>query len=151
MQSSIATVCKPSEPAIAVQTVNPDSTVLGHLIVQDTGDFAPCVYTRTDQTGIDYYTCISVATKKGNGYNGDCCKTQADCQDDCVKGKCNGPTKKATTTMKKAATIKTTVKPTVASTACRSDYRGKKKGNGLKNACCSTHLDYKECIQGKCT
>ncbi|KAI8365506.1 hypothetical protein EDC96DRAFT_428755, partial [Choanephora cucurbitarum] len=93
---------------------------------------------------------------RGDGYNGDCCKTQADCKEECIKGKCNGPkrvttksssTTKAPSTTKKNTTTKTTQTPSV----CKAGYRGKKKGNGIKGACCSTQKDCKEdCIKGKC-
>ncbi|KAI8387489.1 hypothetical protein BD560DRAFT_363104 [Blakeslea trispora] len=70
---------------------------------------------------------------KGNGYNGECCKDQSDCLDDCLSGKCNGP--------KKPATV-----------SCKSGYKGKKNGAGPKDACCTTQWDCKEdCVNGKCT
>ncbi|RCH79741.1 hypothetical protein CU098_004939 [Rhizopus stolonifer] len=36
-------------------------------------------------------TCANksvIYDKKNNGYKDDCCKTEAECRDDCVKGKC---------------------------------------------------------------
>ncbi|OBZ88037.1 hypothetical protein A0J61_03922 [Choanephora cucurbitarum] len=130
--------------------------------------------------------------KKGIGYNGDCCKTEADCKDECIKGKCTGPsrtttkstttnsttkkpitTKKSTTTTKpstkpstksattksattKSATTKstivtTTAKSTISPSVCTPGYQDKKKGDGPKDACCSTQLDCKEdCVKGRC-
>ncbi|KAI8352152.1 hypothetical protein EDC96DRAFT_518242 [Choanephora cucurbitarum] len=54
-----------------------------------------------------------------------------------------------TTTIKKSTTV--TKKPTQTPAACKSGYLGKKKGNGLKGACCTTSWDCKEeCIKGSC-
>ncbi|KAI8357809.1 hypothetical protein BD560DRAFT_406209 [Blakeslea trispora] len=98
------------------------------------------------------------AKKRGNGYNGDCCKTEADCMDECIKGKCNGPKKSTATIKKSTTTTATTKKPSTTTTikksttvtkkstqtpaACKSGYLGKKKGNGLKGACCTTSWDF---------
>ncbi|OBZ87154.1 hypothetical protein A0J61_04802 [Choanephora cucurbitarum] len=121
-------------------------------------------------------TCLSEETifgkKKGNGYSGDCCKTEADCKNDCVMGRCNGPkrattkaitvksntavsspiTKKAAiTTTTTKSTTKTTIKATKTPSVCRPGYLGKKNGKGSKGACCNTHWDCKEeCVKGSC-
>ncbi|OBZ81039.1 hypothetical protein A0J61_10912 [Choanephora cucurbitarum] len=125
----------------------------------------------TITTALPLPTCSNkdtiFAKKRGNGYYGDCCKTEADCMNECIKGKCNG-SKKSTTTIKKSTTTTTTTKkpsttttikksttvtkkPTQTPAACKSGYLGKKKGNGLKGACCTTSWDCKEeCIKGSC-
>ncbi|KAI8368839.1 hypothetical protein EDC96DRAFT_441146, partial [Choanephora cucurbitarum] len=90
--------------------------------------------------------------KRGNGMNGDCCKDQRDCVNQCIRGKCNGPvrgTKTTTTTAIKKTT--TTAKPTKISSACKAGFKGLKNGKGRKDACCTTHWDCKEeCVKGRC-
>ncbi|KAF1800472.1 hypothetical protein FB192DRAFT_1252154, partial [Mucor lusitanicus] len=78
--------------------------------------------------------------KNGKGTNGYCCYSDADCVDSCINGKCN----KANVTLKP----KTTSSP---SSACTPGSKGKKKGNGLKNYCCSNSADCRNsCVKGKC-
>jgi hypothetical protein len=80
---------------------------------------------------------------QGNGYNGACCQDQADCVDDCIAGTCNGPTGPG------SATTTTTSKPATAS--CIPGARGKKRGNGADDYCCSSSDDCLEtCRKGKC-
>ncbi|RCH96145.1 hypothetical protein CU098_011264, partial [Rhizopus stolonifer] len=130
-----------------------------YLVVAGSSAHVPCAWSGSspsDSSG--YFYCPPLPStvygqKKGNGYKEDCCKTEADCKDDCIKGKCNGPSRKTTTVKKTKTTATTTSKSaTPTSGACKSGYRGKKKGNGPKNACCSTERDCKEdCVKGKCT
>ena len=99
-------------------------------------------------------TSGSFGLENGDGYNGYCCKTQADCIDDCISGKCNGPSNpnKSTTTKTKTSTKKTTTKSTPTSTAsCIPGSRGKKRGDGKDGYCCSTSDDCLEtCRKGRC-
>lgn len=46
---------------------------------------------------------------KGDGYNGACCKNQADCQDDCISGVCNGPVNTKTTVTKTSTATSTAI------------------------------------------
>ncbi|KAI9247358.1 hypothetical protein BY458DRAFT_484152 [Sporodiniella umbellata] len=104
-------------------------------------------------------TCISGAYGLGNGdgYNGYCCKTQADCVDDCVSGKCNGPSNTKTTTATKTqttATTKTTTTKTSTPTTnpnCTSGSFGLGNGDGYNGYCCKDQSDcVDDCVSGKC-
>ncbi|OBZ86519.1 hypothetical protein A0J61_05432 [Choanephora cucurbitarum] len=90
--------------------------------------------------------------RKGRGYNGDCCKTQADCREQCIKGKCNGP--RNTTLMSPSSTMKSstsTSKHTGSSTSCTSGHYGLGLGDGPVGACCSSQWDCEEnCVKGRC-
>ncbi|KAI8080261.1 uncharacterized protein B0P05DRAFT_490636 [Gilbertella persicaria] len=92
----------------------------------------------------------------GDGYNGACCKDQSDCQDDCISGKCDGPKNPNSSSSSSnydciSGKCDGPSKPD-SSSSCKSGYRGKKKGNGPKNACCSTQWDCNDdCVQGRCT
>ncbi|CEG69863.1 hypothetical protein RMATCC62417_05859 [Rhizopus microsporus] len=97
-------------------------------------------------------TSGSFGLENGDGYNGYCCKTQADCVDDCISGKCNGPANPNKPTTTKTSTKKTTTKSTSTSTAsCIPGSRGKKRGDGKDGYCCSTSDDCLEtCRKGRC-
>ncbi|KAI8058933.1 uncharacterized protein B0P05DRAFT_591088 [Gilbertella persicaria] len=165
-------VCANTASPVIVYTNNYMDGMPAHIVVTDTGMSIPCVYQERNEDGHEYYTCAGVdvtttttvaittaipncsnkekifGKKKDNGYKGDCCKSQADCWEECINGKCNGPTKATTTT---ATTIKKTATSRKPTATCISDYKDKKKGNGPKNACCPTQWDCKEdCINGKC-
>ncbi|GAA5816692.1 hypothetical protein MFLAVUS_010224 [Mucor flavus] len=91
---------------------------------------------------------------KGDGYKDACCKNQADCIDDCVKGACVGPVNTKTTTVTKTAsgTASTTV-PTAVPTpgACTPGSHGLGKGDGYKDACCKNQADcIDDCVKGAC-
>lgn len=128
----------------------------------------------TTTTAISGCVSGSYGLGNGDGYNGYCCKSQADCLDDCISGKCNGAknikatttkivtkpstksttTKKATTTTKKATIItkksskkSTTKKLTtkkITSATCKTGSTGKKQGSGKTGACCSSSNDCEE-------
>ncbi|ORE02472.1 hypothetical protein BCV72DRAFT_297726 [Rhizopus microsporus var. microsporus] len=67
--------------------------------------------------------------RNGKGPEGACCSHSDDCQESCIKGKCNTP---------------------IAST-CYSGSKGKRRGDGYKNACCKTSDDcWESCVKGKC-
>lgn len=88
-------------------------------------------------------TCTSGSKGLGNGdgYNGACCSNQADCQDDCISGVCNGPINTAT---------KTTTAPSSSAT-CTSGSKGLGNGDGYNGACCSNQADCQDdCIKGVC-
>ncbi|KAG1445740.1 hypothetical protein G6F56_009807 [Rhizopus delemar] len=86
-------------------------------------------------------TSGSFGLEKGDGYNGYCCETQADCWDDCISGKCNGPVNTKTTTA--------AAQPTSGS--CTSGSYGLGKGDGYKGFCCETQADcLDDCIRGSC-
>ncbi|KAG2236533.1 hypothetical protein INT48_000833 [Thamnidium elegans] len=82
-------------------------------------------------------TCLpgSFGNSLGNGFNGYCCDTQADCLDNCVSGKCNGPENEDTpsttstansfaTTTKQVAESTTTALPTPVNTASYAKQTG---------------------------
>ncbi|KAI8327952.1 hypothetical protein BD560DRAFT_494441 [Blakeslea trispora] len=188
-------------PVATPYSISPDRNTLDFLHLPFGTVFLPCHFDKLVSEGTQYIcsdeqnnavipttiattttaipTCLSnsdFGKKKGNGYNGDCCKTEADCKDDCIKGKCNGPkkttaksstTKKTTakiitakiittksTTTKSTTTKSTTTKQTATKTpsACKSGFLGKKNGKGLKGVCCNTHWDCIEgCTKGVCT
>ncbi|KAL7315203.1 hypothetical protein PS15m_006685 [Mucor circinelloides] len=97
-------------------------------------------------------TAGSQGLAQGDGYNGYCCNTQADCLDDCISGVCNGPvnTKTATATTKTTTTTKTTSSPGSSAT-CTSGSKGLGKGDGYNGACCATQADcLDDCISGVC-
>ncbi|KAI9279613.1 hypothetical protein BY458DRAFT_502303 [Sporodiniella umbellata] len=82
-------------------------------------------------------TCTegSKGLKNGDGYKGDCCKTNDDCTESCVNGVCNGP-----------------VNPNPKPSECLPGYKGKDNGKGPFNACCESSDDCKEaCVKGRCT
>ncbi|KAL0146389.1 hypothetical protein V8B55DRAFT_1470338 [Mucor lusitanicus] len=93
-------------------------------------------------------TCTSgsYGLGQGDGWNGYCCSSQADCWDDCISGVCNGPvnTKTATAT-------KTSSAP-ASSATCVSGSKGLKQGDdGWNGYCCSTQADcLDDCISGVC-
>ncbi|KAI9245047.1 hypothetical protein EDC94DRAFT_420062 [Helicostylum pulchrum] len=79
---------------------------------------------------------------KGDGYKDACCKSQADCIDDCVKGACVGPVNTKTT----STTAPTTV-PTPGT--CTPGSSGLGKGDGYKDACCKDQSDCLDnCVKG---
>ncbi|EPB88503.1 hypothetical protein HMPREF1544_04738 [Mucor circinelloides 1006PhL] len=89
-------------------------------------------------------TAGSQGLAQGDGYNGACCNTQADCWDDCISGVCNGPVNTKTAT----ATTKTTSSPGSSAT-CTSGSKGLGKGDGYNGACCATQADcWDDCISG---
>lgn len=97
-------------------------------------------------------TAGSQGLAQGDGYNGYCCNTQADCWDDCISGVCNGPvnTKTATATTKTTTTTKTASSPGSSAT-CTSGSKGLGKGDGYNGACCATQADcWDDCISGVC-
>lgn len=93
----------------------------------------------------------SYGLSQGDGYNGYCCKSQADCQDDCISGACNGPTNTKTTTVKGSKTTTTTNASATAVTGCIAGSFGLAKGDGYNNYCCKTQADCQDdCINGAC-
>ncbi|KAG1053556.1 hypothetical protein G6F43_004368 [Rhizopus delemar] len=91
----------------------------------------------SSSSGSSSGSCVSGSYGLGNGdgYNGYCCENQADCQDDCIKGKCNGPVNP---------------KPTPNS-SCTSGSYGLGNGDGYNGYCCETQADCQDdCISGKC-
>ncbi|PHZ15354.1 uncharacterized protein RHIMIDRAFT_302745 [Rhizopus microsporus ATCC 52813] len=76
----------------------------------------------------------------GLGWRGFCCKTDDDCHESCIKGKCNGR-----------------VDPKYASpindgTCIDTGNIGSRTGEGWGNFCCETSEDCREdCVKGKCT
>ncbi|KAI8085829.1 uncharacterized protein B0P05DRAFT_466450 [Gilbertella persicaria] len=81
-------------------------------------------------------TCApgSYGLSNGDGQGGDCCKTNDDCKNACIKGVCNGP------------------KPSGTPEPCKKGYAGLAEGNGPLNACCETSDDCQEaCVRGRCT
>ncbi|KAI7905897.1 uncharacterized protein BX663DRAFT_244782 [Cokeromyces recurvatus] len=71
--------------------------------------------------------------RKGNGLSGDCCKDQRDCVNQCIRGKCNGPSQ--------------------TNTSCTNPriYFGKGRGNAYHGDCCKDQSDcIDDCIKGKC-
>ncbi|KAI8366269.1 hypothetical protein BD560DRAFT_154727 [Blakeslea trispora] len=95
--------------------------------------------------------------KKGNGFNGDCCESEADCKDDCIKSKCNGPqratTKTATMSTKSVATssstttkVPTTTKTTTTKTTTTKTTTTKTtttKATNTSSVCKSGYLGKK--------
>ncbi|KAG1084674.1 hypothetical protein G6F42_021689 [Rhizopus arrhizus] len=87
-------------------------------------------------------TAGSQGLAQGDGYNGACCNTQADCWDDCISGVCNGPvnTKTATATTKTStATATATPSGLVVQLSSSKDFclflppsPGNKAANGNK-------------------
>jgi flagellar hook-associated protein FlgK len=123
-------------------------------------------------------TAGSYNLKKGDGYKGACCKTEADCKDNCINGVCNGLANTKTTISKSSSTSKSTVttatksttktittkksttkattttkSSTVTATAsCTTGYQGKVNGKEPKNACCTTEANcIDNCVKRKCT
>lgn len=76
----------------------------------------------------------------GLGWRGFCCKTDDDCHESCIKGKCNGR-----------------VDPKYASpigdgTCVNTGNIGSRTGEGWKDYCCESSDDCRDsCIKGKCT
>ncbi|KAI9485256.1 MAG: hypothetical protein EXX96DRAFT_471815 [Benjaminiella poitrasii] len=67
--------------------------------------------------------------KNGMGPEGACCTHSNDCQESCIKGKCNAP---------------------IAST-CYTWSIGRRRGDGFNGACCSHSDDcWESCVNGKC-
>ncbi|CAO3648731.1 unnamed protein product [Mucor hiemalis] len=110
----------------------------------------PATKTTTTPTTPTPGTCTpgSSGLGKGDGYKGACCKTQADCIDDCVKGACVGPVNTKTTT---PATKTTTTPTTPTPGTCTPGSSGLGKGDGYKGACCKTQADcIDDCVKGAC-
>lgn len=86
----------------------------------------------------------------GDGYSGYCCSTQADCLDDCISGKCNGPVNTKTTSIKTTTSTKTAT-ATGSPATCYPGSKGLGNGDGYSGYCCSTQADcIDDCISGKC-
>ncbi|OBZ84592.1 hypothetical protein A0J61_07358, partial [Choanephora cucurbitarum] len=76
----------------------------------------------------------SFGLANGDGYNGDCCKTNDDCRDACIRGVCNGPAAPGNTG------------------SCKKGYKGLGNGDGPLNACCASDDDCQSaCIRSRCT
>ncbi|KAI7895207.1 uncharacterized protein EV154DRAFT_37412 [Mucor mucedo] len=108
---------------------------------------APAAPTSSDSTA-----CYpgSYGLGNGDGYKSYCCKTQADCKDDCISGACNGPVNTKTTSVKgtKTSTAKAT---TTAVTGCIAGSFGLGNGDGYSSYCCKTQADCQDdCINGAC-
>ncbi|KAI9331400.1 hypothetical protein BD770DRAFT_449417 [Pilaira anomala] len=101
----------------------------------------------------------SYGLRKGDGYNGYCCKDQSDCLDDCLNGSCNGPVntkttstaKKTSTTIKKTTTTATSPTTTANPDTCYPGSFGLRNGDGYRGYCCKDQSDCKDdCIKGSC-
>lgn len=80
-------------------------------------------------------TCTgkSKGKKRGDGYKDACCLTNSDCINNCVKGKCGGPS------------------PIVSlPTNCKKGVQGKKNGRGLTNYCCISMTIVKTLVSMAC-
>ncbi|KAI8970310.1 hypothetical protein BDF20DRAFT_826256 [Mycotypha africana] len=67
--------------------------------------------------------------KNGRGPEGACCSHSDDCQESCIKGKCNAP----------------------IATTCYTGSEGRGNGDGYNGACCETSDDcWESCVKGKC-
>ncbi|GAA5799936.1 hypothetical protein HPULCUR_005357 [Helicostylum pulchrum] len=115
------------------------------------GPIDPNPSTKTSTTAVPTATpsaCTSgsLGLGKGDGFNGACCKDQADCQDDCLSGTCNGPIDP-----NPATKTSTTAAPTATPSACTSGSLGLGKGDGFNGACCKDQSDCQDdCLSGKC-
>ncbi|GAA5808761.1 hypothetical protein MFLAVUS_002157 [Mucor flavus] len=94
----------------------------------------------------------SYGLEQGDGYSGYCCKSQADCQDDCISGACNGPVNSKTTTVKNpTATATATASTATVPGTCYPGSSGLKKGDGYSGYCCKDQSDCRDdCIRGTC-
>ncbi|KAI8373673.1 hypothetical protein BD560DRAFT_394004 [Blakeslea trispora] len=92
-------------------------------------------------------TAGSYGLAQGNGYSGYCCKSQADCQDDCINGTCNGP--KAPSGSGNTGSGNTG--SSGSSGKCLAGVSGLAKGNGYSGYCCKSQADCQDdCVKGVC-
>lgn len=129
--------CRPvddiSDPAAATTTTT-STTSASSTTTTTTSTTSSTTISSTSTTATPTCTGNSKGKKRGDGYKNACCLTNRDCINNCVKGKCDGPS------------------PALPMpTNCKKGVQGNKNEKGLTNYCCTLNDDCQDtCINEVC-